>query len=262
MGLQDNPGGARLFYVQLVFLILAWIFVLLRAYVKIFMLKKVTVDDYIMFTAMVGPSLSVLRTQQLTDEAQLLYQVYGFFALDGIVRGGTGLHRTALNLDTAALALRAWYMCEVLYPAISLLIRSSVGWFLLRIATNKVHRRIIWIDLGIIWVVTVAYFFIMVFQCSPVSYFWMQVYGMEGHCIDPRVVPAATIAHSILSAFSDWILGLLPIFMLWHVKLNKRTKVTISVLLSLGLVGGVALIVRIPYVKILEISQDFLFETM
>ena len=50
----DNPGGQRLFAVQLGSIILGWIFGLLRAYVKIFMIKKVTVDDYMMFVAIVS----------------------------------------------------------------------------------------------------------------------------------------------------------------------------------------------------------------
>jgi len=53
---EKNPGGERLFAVQLAFMLLGWIFIFLRAYVKIFMIKKVTVDDYMMFTAMVSPS--------------------------------------------------------------------------------------------------------------------------------------------------------------------------------------------------------------
>ena len=53
---DKNPGGERLFAIQLVFLLLGCIFGLLRAYVKIVMIKKVTIDDYLMFVAIVGPA--------------------------------------------------------------------------------------------------------------------------------------------------------------------------------------------------------------
>lgn len=45
----------ELFYVQLIFLVISGVFVLIRAYVKIFMVKKVTLDDHLIFLAMVSP---------------------------------------------------------------------------------------------------------------------------------------------------------------------------------------------------------------
>jgi len=54
---DNNPGGLRLFVIQLVFLILSWIFALLRGWVKIFLIKKVTLDDCLMFAATVSNSL-------------------------------------------------------------------------------------------------------------------------------------------------------------------------------------------------------------
>lgn len=51
---KDFGRGAVLFWVQLIFLVLAFLFVLLRAYVKVFMVKKVQLDDWFMFAAMVS----------------------------------------------------------------------------------------------------------------------------------------------------------------------------------------------------------------
>ena len=155
--------------------------------------------------------------------------------MHGIVAGGTGLHRADLSPEGAAIALRAWWLCEVLYAPTVLLIRTSVGVFLLRIANNRTHKWIIYVDLAIIWAVSVAFLVVAVLQCRPASFFWNQVLGAKGSCMDHRIVPAATVAHSVISAVSDWVLGLLPIAMLWNVQLNKRTKATISFLLSLGL---------------------------
>jgi hypothetical protein len=55
-----NPRGLALFIVQLVFLVLALVFFLLRCYVKVFMLKKVTLDDWLMAVAVVGCSIPIL----------------------------------------------------------------------------------------------------------------------------------------------------------------------------------------------------------
>lgn len=57
--------GMELFYVQLVFLVVSGVFVLTRAYVKIFMVKKVTLDDHLIFLAMVR--LSYLNSYPSSD---------------------------------------------------------------------------------------------------------------------------------------------------------------------------------------------------
>jgi hypothetical protein len=48
-----RDGGMRLFYVQLGFLILVVLIIALRAYCKIFVVKKMTLDDWLMFLAAV-----------------------------------------------------------------------------------------------------------------------------------------------------------------------------------------------------------------
>ncbi|CRK42475.1 hypothetical protein BN1708_008761 [Verticillium longisporum] len=221
--------GVQMFYIQLVFLIVAGLFVLLRVYVRTVLVKKVTLDDWLIFLAM------------------LIYLVYGAVALDGIRNGATGKSLAELEIDDAAVSLRAWYICEVLYAPTTLAIRASVCVLLLRLASNKIHRWIIWINLAV---------------CSPVHFFWRQLYGIQGTCIDRNIVPYATIAHSVISALSDWCLGLLPIALLWNVDINRRTKVIIAILLSMGMVAGIALIVRIPFVRHLDISMEFLYATI
>ena len=157
-------------------------------------------------------------------------------ALHGVVAGGTGRTVGTFNAETAAISLRAWYVCEVLYSPITICIRVSICVFLLRIAAQKVHRWILIGNIAVISIISVAYFFVMVLQCNPPSFFWEQVLGAKGTCIDPNIVPDATIAHSVISAVSDWIVGFLPIAILWNVKINMRTKVTIAFMLSMGIV--------------------------
>ncbi|KAH7021982.1 hypothetical protein EDB80DRAFT_628547 [Ilyonectria destructans] len=232
----------ELFIIQLVFLIIAGICTLIRAYIKIFLVKCVTTDDYLILSAMIG------------------YTAYGAISLDGVQNGATGKPSSQINgPHEAARSLRAWYLCEVLYAPVTLTIRASVCILLLRMATRRSYRWIIWVNLGVGTIVSTAFFFILVFQCKPVSYFWNQVYGEKGYCVDKDVIPVAVVVHSILSALSDWCLGLLPVALLWNVKINRRTKVTIVILLSLGMIGGIALIVRIPYITHLKPSIEFLY---
>jgi hypothetical protein len=157
-----------------------------------------------------------------------------------VAEGGTGRHTVELTPDGIAIALRSWYLCEVLYSPLSALIRTSIALFIMRLAIQPWHKWVIRANLGLIWVVSLVYFFLMTLQCLPPSYFWegpAQVPGATGSCINHDIVPVATFIHSTLSALSDWVLGLLPIALLWNVKINRRTKISIAFLLSMGLVS-------------------------
>lgn len=156
--------------------------------------------------------------------------------MDGVVNGATGKHFTdSYTADQAAKSLLGWYLCEALYAPITLAIRASVCIVLLRITTKTSYRLIIWINFGIIAVVSIVFAFVMAFQCSPPSYFWKQVYGADGTCMEKDIVIVSVYVHSVFSAVSDWCLGLLPIAILWGVQINRRTKSIIALLLSLGM---------------------------
>ena len=62
LGYGVNPGGTHLFAVQVSFLALAWISVFLRGYVRVRLLKQVSLDDYLMFASVVSthPTLSLV----------------------------------------------------------------------------------------------------------------------------------------------------------------------------------------------------------
>jgi hypothetical protein len=165
-----------------------------------------------------------------------MYIVYGVWSEYGTYTGGTGEHVDQLTYEGASISLKAWYVCEVLYPPMSAAIRFSIAMFLYRLAVQRPHRIIIWVNLGVVLVTSLVYWFIVIFQCNPPSYFWSAVLGGKGSCLNPAIMPDTTIVYSIFMAMSDLCLAALPVWMLWNVKLNRRTKVTIGVLLSMGAV--------------------------
>ena len=76
----------------------------------------------------------------------------------------------------------------------------------------------------------------MTMQCSPPSYFWRGPVDptAQGSCLHKDVVPISTVVYSAVSAVSDWMLALLPIAMLWHVRINLQTKIGVAMLLGMG----------------------------
>ncbi|TGJ83684.1 hypothetical protein E0Z10_g5073 [Xylaria hypoxylon] len=232
LGFDVNAPGTSLFFLQLIFLALAWITSLLRAFVKLVLLRKVTIDDYIMLLALLG------------------YTASAYFVSDSVINGGLGKPLSELSPESAEIVLKGLLGNMAVSGPVSGLARASIALFLLRIAVNKWHRLVLHAIISITAVMTTAYFFLVVFQCSPPSYFWEMVRERGGgSCSHGTAIEVATLVWGSFAAAMDWILGLLPIAILWNVHINRQSKVGIAAILSFGIISGIALIIRLVYVK-------------
>ncbi|GJC88141.1 hypothetical protein ColLi_10979 [Colletotrichum liriopes] len=207
-------------------------------------------------------------------------------AVLGIVKGGIGRHTSELDSGSIVIALKVWYTCEILYAFISALIRTSICLFLLRIFDRGIHKTaktILQTTILAVWASSVVYLFIIVFQCDPPSYYWDKFEGLQESCRPASLVPNATIGHSAVAAVSDWIIGILPMSILWKLKMKQKKKIRLLFFFGTGIMyvqllvclhscpptnaertgsAGIIMIIRIPYIKVLEISADFLYQTV
>lgn len=129
-----------------------------------------------------------------------------------------------------------WWACEPVYVLSNMCLKFSIGVMLLRIAVARVHRIIIWIVVVVIEVYGAFYFFLFVLQCRPSAYFWTQYTGGKGTCIDPTVTVDATYAYSAVSCWGDWTLAIIPVFIVWGLQMNIRTKFGLSLILAMAAV--------------------------
>ena len=90
--------------------------------------------------------------------------------------------------------------------------------------------------MSVVMLFSTFYFLLVIFQCHPVDYFWTKYAGAVGRCVNPNVIADSTYAHSAISAWADWTLGILPIFLVWDLAMNPRTKVSVALILALGAV--------------------------
>ncbi|KAF4881558.1 hypothetical protein CGCFRS4_v015437 [Colletotrichum fructicola] len=236
--------GPELMAIQSVFLVAAWVATGLRAYVKLAITRDHTVDDGVMYLS------------------TLLYSAYAAAALVGIIKGGIGRHTSDLDSDSIVVALQIWYTCEILFAFISALVRTSICLFMLRVFTHGMPRIILRGAIVTVWISSIVYLFIIVFQCNPPRYYWAQFEGASGSCRPASLVPNATIVHSVVAAFSDWIIGILPLSKLWKLQMPRAKKMPLVFFFGVGTIAGMIMIVRIPYLKVLEISADFLYQTV
>ena len=110
-----------------------------------------------------------------------------------------------------------------------------MGIFLLRIATQKKVRIVIW-GIVIATVVATGYFFFQfLFQCAPISHFWNRppISNGKGKCLDTKIIMNSAYAYSAITCAVDFCLCIVPIFMVSKLQLHRRTKLSVMAVLSL-----------------------------
>jgi hypothetical protein len=126
------------------------------------------------------------------------------------------------------------FICELLYVVATAVVKLSIGAFFLRLSSKKYQIRTVYITLGVVLLVSTMYFFFLLFQCTPINYLWTKYEDGHGKCLSGHILANVTYAHAAMSAVTDWAFGILPIFFVWKMQMNPRTKITVILILSLG----------------------------
>ncbi|KAH7166157.1 hypothetical protein EDB81DRAFT_277022 [Dactylonectria macrodidyma] len=235
-----EENGIALVGTAIVFLAVSWISVALRTYTRAFLMKGYQADDWLM---LVG---------------QLIFTVSCVFILIG-VHDGLGRHNKAIKNDSEEVNALMWQaLATATYVLDMMFIKLSIGVFLLRLSAQKVYTWILWVSLAIITVWSCVIFFWDIFQCSPVAKQWdFRITG--GTCVTPDQIIAAAYSISVMTILSDWLYALLPIPMLWTVKMTKQAKATVIVILGLGIFASIATLIRLRFLADLTDTDDILF---
>ncbi|TGO38717.1 hypothetical protein BHYA_0069g00370 [Botrytis hyacinthi] len=208
-------------------LFFSWLSVGLRCYTRIIVSRTFGSDDYWILLGLVA------------------YTAVSIFTyLD--VHYGIGVHAAQLNYDQLTNAAKYQVFVELGYILCTAIIKTSVGLLLLRITSVKTfYKYVVWISLAIIWIWTIVTFVISCVQCRPLKASWDPL--TPGVCLEPRIIANFAYAISAETIFFDWLFALLPIPMLWNIKMSLRLKFSIMVILSLGIVASAATIIRLKY---------------
>ncbi|TGO23513.1 hypothetical protein BPAE_0130g00320 [Botrytis paeoniae] len=197
-------------------LFFSWLSVGLRCYTRTIVSRTFGSDDYWILLGLAG------------------YTAVSVFAYLG-VHYGIGVHAAQLTYDQLINSAKYQVIVEIGYILCTAIIKTSVGLLLLRITSVKTfYKYLIWISLVIIWIWTIVTFVISCVQCRPLKASWDPV--TPGVCLEPRVIANFAYAISAETIFFDWLFALLPIPMLWNIKMSLRLKFSIMIILSLGIV--------------------------
>lgn len=116
------------------------------------------------------------------------------------------------------------------------MVKITVSILLLRICSKPWHKAVIYTTLAVVVIWNTIYTFLAAFQCVPVQHFWERLSDPAGgSCLSEEIITGTTYAAAGINCLADWILGLLPIALVWSLELNGRTKASIAGILALGI---------------------------
>jgi cation-transporting ATPase 13A1 len=111
--------------------------------------------------------------------------------------------------------------------------KVSIALALLRLTVAKIHKMILWGVIGVSIVVGLVFWFMLTLQCHPVDYFWHRLTS-KGTCLDTDYILDIAYLYSVTATICDFILGLLPIVLVWKLHMNFKTKAALAGILSMG----------------------------
>ncbi|KAJ5091070.1 hypothetical protein NUU61_005940 [Penicillium alfredii] len=239
---MDDSRNQAILTVTAVFLGISLVSVGLRCFVRAKVVQAFGWDDSLMVLAMV---LNLV------------------FAICGLVGCKYGLGRTlayfVVRPEHFTHALLCWWLGQVFYVVTCVVAKLSIIITLLRITVDRIHAWILYAAMSLATAVGVVFFFFTVFQCSPVNYFWHPL-SENGKCVDKDVLIGIAYLYSIGAAITDLTIGLLPVALIWNLRMNRRTKGAIVGILGVGCIASAAVIIRIPFVHHYK-DREFLYNT-
>ncbi|TVY25562.1 hypothetical protein LHYA1_G005763 [Lachnellula hyalina] len=250
---STDSHGARILGITSFFTAFACTAVILRVYVRIFMLKMMGADDYVMLVAMVC-SVAVLTFVVL--EVQL----------------GVGEHfgNPHLMMNYGQIVHWSYHHAWILIIGITC-VKLSVGIFLLRLIQGKLYRassswqrsmlnsnRCIIGWMAFLLAFTFACVCTLIFQCLPVEAAWN--FDLKANpktkCYSPNVFRSIGLFNGAINLFTDFVFASLPIPVIVPLQINLRTKISLIFILSLGYFACAASIVKEYYLSSFFANTD------
>lgn len=130
---------------------------------------------------------------------------------------------------------------------------------LMRVAGPKKNYTIaLWIMASLFIIMNLISFFYIILRCSPVSYAWdTNIPG--GSCLPSQGLASIYYVDTAVNIMADWFCALIPIPLLWNLKLNTNAKISVGFLLSLGVLASLSACIRLKYTVNLNNSDDYLY---
>ncbi|KAI0506159.1 hypothetical protein F5B22DRAFT_660668 [Xylaria bambusicola] len=209
---QISACGRELFVVDIVFTVVTIGFLLMRFWSARISRRKLYPDDIFVIFAFVAKSV-------LTGAA-----FWGTF-------NGLGKHIYLLNLQQLTVQVKLLLISEFTYTLGTAAIKLSMLCLYHRIYTTPTFRRWNYFVMALVVAYIITFLPLLLTNCVPLSQYWDPKPG--GWCRDTLIYDMATVAANF---FLDLAVLILPMPVLWSLKMSIRDKLTVTAMFSIGFV--------------------------
>ncbi|KAL4874906.1 hypothetical protein BJY04DRAFT_224512 [Aspergillus karnatakaensis] len=211
---------------------IAGLLVILRCYVRLFVLRRFYVEDGIMVVAM------------LLSGAVLACFV-------GETHHGLGQYMATVFAENNFVPIARWFWAHAIIIVLGIsLVKVSIGFFLLRFTNQKKFLRpFILGSLIFLALFTLASILTLILQCIPIKAAWDFTLRSDPgtKCYSNNTYLAIARFNSSINIITDFIYALLPVYMFYDIQVNRRTKASLMGILGLGFFACAAAIVKAVY---------------
>ena len=138
--------------------------------------------------------------------------------------------------------------------------KTSVAFLILRImAKNKYREWFLYVLIALLLIINAIGVGSIFGQCMPARKLWDQ--RVSGHCLDPVVQRDVAYFQSSFSSFTDFVLAVFPLTIIWNLQMRPVVKVGLGCAMSLGLVATGAAIVKTIQLQQLTARADYTYGT-
>ncbi|KAL4954710.1 hypothetical protein BDW69DRAFT_205025 [Aspergillus filifer] len=208
---------------------LAILLVILRCYVRIFVLRRFYIEDGIMVAAMFC-SVGVLA------------------CFIGESQHGLGQYNEAIAANGDFEKIQKWFWGHAIIIVLGIsLVKISIGFFLLRFTNQKKFLKpFIFGSLIFLALFTIACMLTLILQCIPIPAAWDLALRLKKgtKCYSNATYLKIGKFNSAINIVTDFIYATLPVFMFYGIQVNRRTKASLMGILSLGYFACAAAIVK------------------
>ncbi|EKG09440.1 hypothetical protein MPH_13521 [Macrophomina phaseolina MS6] len=108
--------------------------------------------------------------------------------------------------------------------------KLSILSFYVRFCRYRKLRMAIYTLMGVVAIYSVISSFSFLYACRPMAKYW-DLRITRGSCIDKLAIP---VFNGVMNTITDFFILLIPIFMIWRVKVPLRQKIGLILIFMTG----------------------------
>lgn len=223
-----------LFGINTTFLVLALIAVALRIYARKVKRASFVVEDWLVFTAMLGFGI----------QATLTYCA--------IFLGAAGHHEYSVKPRNVEKSLQILCGQGPPYGVAMLCSKWAICLLYKRIFVVKPFRIATYIVMAITFGWALLAFTVTWAFCVPIAFNWNKTIA-DGHCAN---VDAGFLVVGVVDATTDFVVLILPMPMIWRLKVPRQKQISLAIIFSIAILCTIVSALRAYYTSRINF-QDF-----